>query len=77
VVEKSDVSFVRRRESRLVGLTASGVGADGCEPPGGQDAFDDECRLALVLATAATGLRVTLLVKTEGSAVCALADRPA
>jgi len=42
VVEKSVVSFVRRRDSRLVGRTASGAGADGCEPPGGQDALDDE-----------------------------------
>lgn len=68
VFEKSDVSLFRRRDNRLVGRTASGACADGCEPPGGQDAFDDECRLTLVLAVAATGLRLTLL-SIEGSVV--------
>jgi len=76
VVEKSADSFVRRRDILLPGRTASGAGADGCEPPGGQDALEEECRLTLVIAVAVVGL--TLIVpRAHGEADCAFADRPA
>lgn len=75
-VENSAASFVRRLDKRLLGRTASGVGAVGCEPPGGQDALDEECRLTLVLAAAAIGLRLTE-PNTGRAAVCAFVVRPA